>query len=586
MARHGKNGGLAKGDIVKGRYEILRLIGEGGMSRVFLAADLQLNNKQWAIKEVDRNAKDPMGRPIEQSLASEADLLSKLDHPSIVDIVDIEKTEDFIYVVMDHVEGQPLDKVVREQGPQSEEDVQRWMLQICDAIGYLHRQNPPVIYRDMKPNNIMLHPDGYVKLIDLGVAREYKDEARKDTIAFGTTGYAAPEQYGKAQTDARTDIYGIGATMWHLLAGETPPVEFPLPNVREKNLSVGEGFADVIIPQCTQLDREERYQTCDELAADLEIYQELTQEYRAKQKSKVVKFGALVAAAVITLIVGFVLLGVRDATVTQNYEAHYQSAEMQKRTDTEAAEQEYIQAISYRPDAVDAYLGLIYCYELDGKFDTQEKQQFDSVYRKNLSVLKESKQFSDLSYQIGRLYWYFYTYGSSDDSSFDNQSTRIKASTEYFEAAKDDPNFENRLSAETYYNIASFTSDIENAIRQGDEDKDLYRRYWDSLVSLEQSVDSANGNTEVAEIVKLDSYVLITNSVETYLSKFKDFAEVDRSEMDDLCKEVANRLSKTSWSKGSNETMAKDTYERMTRNVIAIRIPQVYESSTLVPGME
>ena len=586
MARHGKNGGLAKGDIVKGRYEILRLIGEGGMSRVFLAADLQLNNKQWAIKEVDRNAKDPMGRPIEQSLASEADLLSKLDHPSIVDIVDIEKTEDFIYVVMDHVEGQPLDKVVREQGPQSEEDVQRWMLQICDAIGYLHRQNPPVIYRDMKPNNIMLHPDGYVKLIDLGVAREYKDEARKDTIAFGTTGYAAPEQYGKAQTDARTDIYGIGATMWHLLAGETPPVEFPLPNVREKNPSVGEGFADVIIPQCTQLDREERYQTCDELAADLEIYQELTQEYRAKQKSKVVKFGALVATAVIALIVGFVLLGVRDATVTQNYEAHYQSAEVQKRTDTEAAEQEYIQAISYRPDAVDAYLGLIYCYELDGEFDTQEKQQFDSVYRKNLSVLKESKQFSDLSYQIGRLYWYFYTYGSSDDSSFDNQSTRIKASTEYFEAAKDDPNFENRLSAETYYNIASFTSDIENAIRQGDEDKDLYRRYWDSLVSLEQSVDSANGNTEVAEIVKLDSYVLITNSVETYLSKFKDFAEVDRSEMDDLCKEVANRLSKTSWSKGSNETMAKDTYERMTRNVIAIRIPQVYESSTLVPGME
>lgn len=590
MAKHGKNGGLVKGDIVKGRYEILRLIGEGGMSRVFLAADLQLNNKQWAIKEVDRRATDPVGRPIEQSLASEADLLSRLDHPSIVDIVDIEKTEDYIYVVMDHVEGQSLDKVVREQGPQSEEDVQRWMLQICDAVGYLHRQNPPVIYRDMKPNNIMLHPDGYVKLIDLGVAREYKDEARKDTIAFGTTGYAAPEQYGKAQTDARTDIYGIGATMWHLLGGEAPPVEFPLPNVREKNERVGEGFADVIIPQCTQLERDARYQTCEELAADLEIYQELTQEYRTRQKNKVLAFAALGVLAVVFLVLGFAMLGAREASLSQNYEAHYQNAELQKRTNVEAAEQEYIEAISYRPDAVDAYLGLVYCYEADQSFTPEEKQQFDSVYRQNLSVLKESKRYGELSYQVGRMYWYFYAYGSNRDANgqllLDNQSTRIKASTEYFEAAKNDQDFENRLSAETYFNIATFTSDIENAVTQGDEGKEMYRSYWNSLVALEQSTESANGDSDIAEVVKLDTYVLITNSIETYLSKFKDFAEVDRSEMDSLCKKVADQLSRNSWSKGANETKAKDTYERLTRNVIAIRVPQVYDSSMLVPGME
>lgn len=590
MAKHGKNGGLVKGDIVKGRYEILRLIGEGGMSRVFLAADLQLNNKQWAIKEVDRRATDPVGRPIEQSLASEADLLSRLDHPSIVDIVDIEKTEDYIYVVMDHVEGQSLDKVVREQGPQSEEDVQRWMLQICDAVGYLHRQNPPVIYRDMKPNNIMLHPDGYVKLIDLGVAREYKDEARKDTIAFGTTGYAAPEQYGKAQTDARTDIYGIGATMWHLLGGEAPPVEFPLPNVREKNERVGEGFADVIIPQCTQLERDARYQTCEELAADLEIYQELTQEYRTKQKNKVLAFAVLGVLAVVFLVLGFAMLGAREASLSQNYEAHYQNAELQKRTNVEAAEQEYIEAISYRPDAVDAYLGLVYCYEADQGFTPEEKQQFDSVYRQNLSALKESKRYGELSYQVGRMYWYFYTYGSNRDANgqllLDNQSTRIKASTEYFEAAKDDQSFENRLTAETYFNIATFTSDIENAVTQGDEGKEMYRSYWDSLVALEQSTESANGDSDIAEVVKLDTYVLITNSIETYLSKFKDFAEVGRSEMDSLCNKVADQLSRNSWSKGANETKAKDTYERLTRNVIAIRVPQVYDSSMLVPGME
>ncbi len=589
MGEHGK-GGLVKGDIVKGRYEILRLIGGGGTSRVFLAADLRLSNKQWAIKEVDRRATDPAGRPIEQCLASEAYLLSRLGHPGIVDIVDFEKTEDYVYVVMDHVEGQSLDKVVREQGPQSEEDVQRWMLQICDAVGYLHRQNPPVIYRDMKPSNIMLHPDGYVKLVDLGVAREYKDEARKDTIAFGTTGYAAPEQYGKAQTDARTDIYGLGATMWHLLGGEAPPVEFPLPNVREKNERVGEGFADVIIPQCTQLERDARYQTCEELAADLEIYQELTREYRTKQKNKVLAFAVLGVLAVVFLVLGFAMLGAREASLSQNYEAHYQNAELQKRTNAEAAEQEYIEAISYRPDAVDAYLGLVYCYEADQGFTPEEKQQFDSVYRQNLSALKESKRYGELSYQVGRMYWYFYTYGSNRDANgqllLDNQSTRIKASTEYFEAAKDDHGFENRLSAETYFNIATFTSDIENAVTQGDEGKEMYRSYWDSLVALEQSTESANGDSGIAEVVKLDAYVLITNSVETYLSKFKDFAEVDRFEMDSLCNKVAVQLSRNSWSKGANETKAKDTYERLTRNVIAIRVPQVYDSTMLVPRME
>lgn len=589
MGEHGR-GGLVKGDIVKGRYEILRLIGGGGTSRVFLAADLRLSNKQWAIKEVDRHATDPAGRPIEQCLASEAYLLSRLGHPGIVDIVDFEKTEDYVYVVMDHVEGQSLDKVVREQGPQSEEDVQRWMLQICDAVGYLHRQNPPVIYRDMKPNNIMLHPDGYVKLVDLGVAREYKDEARKDTIAFGTTGYAAPEQYGKAQTDARTDIYGLGATMWHLLGGEAPPVEFPLPNVREKNERVGEGFADVIIPQCTQLERDARYQTCEELAADLEIYQELTREYRTKQKNKVLAFAALGVLAVISLVLGFAMLGAREASLSQDYEAHYQNAELQMRTNAEAAEQEYIEAISYRPDAVDAYLGLVYCYEADQGFTPEEKQQFDSVYRQNLSALKESKRYGELSYQVGRMYWYFYTYGSNRDANgqllLDNQSTRIKASTEYFEAAKDDHGFENRLSAETYFSIATFTSDIENAVTQGDEGKEMYRSYWDSLVALEQSTESANGGSGIAEVVKLDTYVLITNSVETYLSKFKDFAEVDRFEMDSLCNKVADQLSRNSWSKGTNETKAKDTYERLTRNVIAIRVPQVYDSSMLVPRME
>ncbi len=378
---------LQSGCVLKGKYEILTLIGEGGMSRVYLARDLELVNKQWAIKEVDRRAEDALGRSIEQSITHEAELLSKIQHPTIVDIVDIVKTDEHIYVVMDHVEGEPLDQVVRRQGPQVEEDVQRWMLQICDALSYLHRQNPPIIHRDLKPNNIMLHPDGYVKLIDLGVAREYQLDQRKDTVAFGTTGYAAPEQYGKAQTDGRSDVYAAGATLWHLLAGEAPPVEFPLPDVRSVNPQVGEGFAEVIIPRCTQIDRRKRYSSCDALAADLEVYQELTRSFRHEQKRRVGIFAGLVASALTLLAVGIFCFGLRGHLIAQSFEHHLGLADALVQISPQEAQEEYLTAIRQRPDGVDAYCGLIDAYKVDGAFTPEEKRQFDEVYNAHLEAL-------------------------------------------------------------------------------------------------------------------------------------------------------------------------------------------------------
>lgn len=569
----GKHAGLGVGDVVKGRYEILRLIGKGGMSRVFLAADLKLTNKQWAVKEVDRTAKDPMGRPIEQSLASEAEMLSKLDHPSIVDIVDIEKTDDFIYVVMDHVEGQSLDKVVRAEGPQSEEDVQKWMLQICDALSYLHRQNPPIVYRDMKPNNIMLHPDGYVKLIDLGVAREYKDEAKKDTIAFGTTGYAAPEQYGKEQTDARTDIYGVGATMWHLLGGEAPPVEFPLPSVRTKNEKVGEGFADVIIPKCTKLERPERYQSCDELAADLEVYHELTREYRAKQKRKVISFAVAGIMSIVLVLAGFGLLALRDATVTEKYDYQMKIGSEQVQTNTAAAEEAYLAAIAYKPDAVDAYEGLITCYKTDARFTTEEKDQFNNVYQANLTQLQQSSRFTELSYEIGRLYWYFYEYGESGNAD-DNQTTRIKSSAEYFKNAASDPNFENVEKASIYDGIAQFTTNIAIAVQTDDDDEEMYAHYWNDLVNLSTKIASESNET-----VKLDSYALIANAMETYMDKFKN-AGVNREEVEKVFKSVQKGLSDMKPSDEQANSHRDDILKRLESEVQR-KITTVYSNAVV-----
>ena len=210
------------GAIIDGKYEILKQIGMGGMSTVYLAMDQHLN-KQWAVKEIRLRADDRESRVIIQSLIAEANLMKKLDHPALPRIVDIIDSRDTIYVIMDYIEGEPLSRILEREGPQPEEDVLEWARQLCDVLSYLHTRKPPVIYRDMKPGNIMIRPDGNIRLIDFGIAREYKEGKTSDTVALGTKGYAAPEQFGgQGQTDARTDIYSLGVTLYQALTGQTP----------------------------------------------------------------------------------------------------------------------------------------------------------------------------------------------------------------------------------------------------------------------------------------------------------------------------------------------------------------------------
>ena len=186
-----------KGTVLDGKYEILKEIGRGGMSVVYVAMDLRLN-KQWAIKEIkDDGSKDT--QTLLKGLEREANILKKVDHPVLPRIVDIIQKDNRVYVVMDYVEGRPISEILKEQGAQPQEQVIEWAKQLGSALDYLHSMDPPIIYRDMKPSNIMLKPDGNVKLIDFGTAKEYKAENNADTTALGTRGYAAPEQFGDAQ---------------------------------------------------------------------------------------------------------------------------------------------------------------------------------------------------------------------------------------------------------------------------------------------------------------------------------------------------------------------------------------------------
>ena len=196
---------LQVGSVLDGKYKILNEIGHGGMSVVYLALN-ERANKTWAIKEVRKDGGNDQ-EVVSQGLIAETEMLKKLHHPNLPSIVDVIDTNDSFIIVMDYIEGRSLQDLLDTSGPQPVDLVVDWAKQLCDVLGYLHSRIPPIIYRDMKPPNVMLRPNGQVMLIDFGTAREYKQHNDRDTTWLGTRGYAAPEQFGgRGQTDGRTDI--------------------------------------------------------------------------------------------------------------------------------------------------------------------------------------------------------------------------------------------------------------------------------------------------------------------------------------------------------------------------------------------
>lgn len=280
------------GSIIDGKYNILKEIGKGGMSVVYLAIDVRLN-RPWAIKEIKKHGIGKHNEIIINSLLAEANLMKQFDHPALPRIVDLFDDGTSIYVVMDYIEGESLERVLQEYGPQPEELVIEWAKQLVNALSYLHNQRPPIIYRDMKPANIMLQPDGKIKIIDFGIAREYKKESVADTTILGTKGFAPPEQY-IGQTDPRSDIFALGMTLHYLLTGADPRSgEIYLP-VRQWNSQLSEGI-EAIIDKCVQPALENRYQNCKELLYALENLEQLSSKEIKKSKRgffQIFTFGA------------------------------------------------------------------------------------------------------------------------------------------------------------------------------------------------------------------------------------------------------------------------------------------------------
>ncbi len=306
------------GTVIDGKYEIIAVIGKGGMSTVYLAMDRRLN-KQWAVKEAVRKP-GANSNIYELTPIAEANLLKSLDHPNIVRIVDIIEQGGYIYIVEDFVEGKSLAEEIK-RGPSSPDDVVNWGVQICDIFEYLHSRPQPIIYRDMKPANVQLQPDRKtIKLLDFGIAKTYKPQNVSDTMNLGTRGYAAPEQFDvKRQSDARTDIYSLGVTLRALLMGKTPyDVEF-YDDITKQNRMVTDGLIKVL-KKATDQNPANRYQSAAEFKHALLHYHDRDEAVIRLRKRKLNSFRATIAASLAFIIIGTALLPISSVVKKHSYQ--------------------------------------------------------------------------------------------------------------------------------------------------------------------------------------------------------------------------------------------------------------------------
>lgn len=266
---------LPKGAVLQSRYEIYKVLGVGGMGAVYLARDLRFSGvtRMCAIKEMISTTPDPHVRRLAvQSFEREANLLVQLNHPGIPSISDFFSESIRSYLVMEFVDGEDLESVLEStEGMLKEETVLDWAIQVCDVLVYLHSQNPPIVFRDLKPSNIMLRKNSNkIALIDFGIAKAF--EAGQKGTMIGTEGYSPPEQY-KGVADPRGDIYALGATLHHLLTKRDPRLEPPFTFHEEParllNPTLSQLANDVIM-KALEYDIEKRYRTAQAMKSALQ----------------------------------------------------------------------------------------------------------------------------------------------------------------------------------------------------------------------------------------------------------------------------------------------------------------------------
>lgn len=544
---------LEIGSMIDGKYKILSMIGQGGMSTVYLAIN-EKANKPWAIKEVRKDGGHNF-EVVRQSLIVEMDLLKKLKHPNLPSIIDVIEQNDTFLIVMDYIEGITLDKVIKEYGAQRQEDVVNWAIQLCDVLHYLHTRTPAIIYRDMKPANIMLKYDGSVVLIDFGTAREYKERAIGDTTYLGTQGYAAPEQFGgQGQTDQRTDIYCLGATMYHMLTGHNPSEPpYEMYPITQWNEALSTGLESIIL-KCTQKNPKDRFYSVKELENALTNYQDMDAPKIKRYKNTIVLF---TSAIFLVCLCGFSsVMTYKHAKGEQRNEYEYLIDTAQKAGKREDKEEAYVQAIKTDSTRSDAYSGLIDFFLEDGEFTDEEEKILIRInastdkYLQNLEKEKK-KEYADLCFKIGNLYWFYYTHEES------RQSTAVSwysTAAVYYKDMEERQQEYKRCSI--YIEIGNFYKKIVAAQIDG-TDEGMYGEYWKKLIELKK----INDETPDRELITLRLYrEIVTRSME--YAKYLKEDGIAKDEITAVYAEIAMDM----------DDMQKNTTEKVTVEIEQMKI--------------
>jgi len=465
-----------EGTVLDGKYEILKKIGSGGMSIVYLARDNRLN-KQWAVKEMKNDgSKDT--ETLLKGLEREANILKNVDHPVLPRIVDIINNKGTIYVVMDFIEGTNILEILHPQEekghegslaafkkdgkirvPQKQEDVINWGRQLASALDYLHSMTPPIIYRDMKPANVMLKPDGSgVKLIDFGTAKEYRAENVVDTTALGTVGYAAPEQFGDKdghglhKTDARTDIYNLGATMYHMVTGYAPNDKpfYGMKPIREIDPQLSSGLEQIIL-KCTAQKPEDRYQNCSELIYALDHYTEQDESFIKENKKKMAVFAASAGLTVLAGILSVVGFAGMKRVESQNYTAYIDKGNSYKVAGAyKEASDMYKAAMDLKGQETGAYVNFIDLY-IDESNDPDVAPEEDLDISDGLKII--ANRVNDITSPVCRDDEVLYRLGLA----YFTEISDYQAASVYFNRVdKNNPNFGEL--AQYYYSISLILS--------------------------------------------------------------------------------------------------------------------------------
>lgn len=398
---------LEVGDLFEDKYRIQSYAGKGGMGTVYVAEDIN-TGRVWAIKEAvvtEYNKK---------LVYSEAQIMSKLNNKSMPAVKEIIQEGDLLYIVMEYVQGDTLESYLRNGSAFAENIIHKWFIEICDVLIYLHELDPPIVYRDLKPSNIMVEDDGNIKIIDFGIAQEYSENGKIDqqTMAL-TKGYAAPEQYdARFRYDVRTDIYALGVTMHYLLTGKNPnkpPYHFDKVRKLAPNVSLALEF---IVAKCLQPNPDKRYKNARELKKDLVEAARLEKQLKKKRRINYAVVSAVFVAAIGLAIGIYSMVRVSNTKQLEEYYRCVEAAHSQIESgEYEEAVKNIEKAIDKEPALEDAYIMMIRFYMSRDEYDKVREYVKDEILPRFSNIYENP----DFLLVMGD---YYLELGDSENSEF------------------------------------------------------------------------------------------------------------------------------------------------------------------------